>query len=122
MNEEMIQKYADKLLEAMGNTAPEAWQIMLHGQLVNGIKQAMLAAMFWTVALFAAWIALRASKRCDVMVKAEVKINEGDITAVILGCIIATFFVSLGIADMTDAVGYLAAPEYNALRELLGKQ
>ena len=108
---ELVDKYAGKLAKAMGDVAPEAWDIMVQGQIVSGIHDAVFAVI-WAGAVAGAVFSMRITLRSDI-------VDHDKYGALACTGMAAIAFFGVSLNHLSRAILYLAAPEYQALLELL---
>lgn len=108
---DVIEKYADKLVKVMGDIAPEAWEIMVRGQIVEGIHDLIFTAVWVAVSVGALMLGRQILKE-----KWEEDMERP--AAALLGFIaLFAFFIAMNF--LSDGIMSLAAPEYQAIKELM---
>jgi len=105
----LVERYADKLVGLAGDTAPEAWDILLRGQAVHGFVNLMWAAFFGVVA-FAAY---KGARRMATHDSSYQEVAWG------AGAVVCFFCIVCALGALGDGVSRLCTPEVFALQELM---
>lgn len=113
---ELVEKYADKLVKGMGDIAPEAWEIMVRGQVVSGIHDAVFSVL-WAAVFAGAIFTMRALWRNDDASSEDC--SEWVFALIIVAAVFALLAFFLTLTFLSGATMSLLSPEYMALKELM---
>lgn len=136
--DEVIEKYADKLMSTLGDIAPEAWDIMVRGQVSEGLRGLLMSTFLAVTSVALARWCVHSKRKTEEVGKALDEWRAKEMSkpfrdrdhrrglvhvpdySVAVGAGCAAFLISFMAAlGFGDAIMHLLSPEYMALKELM---
>ena|SRR3990167_7014669 len=120
MTEELLQKLIDIVL----NTAPELWRIAVRQVIVNGVRN----ALFFIISMIAIFIFPKVLRRLEEEYRRAKndpeRYHADEEFPYMVGKIFAWVFLGIAVLvaflTLDATIGYLANPEYYAIKVLFG--
>ncbi len=109
---EVVDKYMGKLAATIGDMGPHAWEVMVQGQIVEGLDDLLWGLVWCAIAV----VGGQFTRKSYLLIE---EATDNRAIACLLAGLGSGFSAILGTCCLSSAVRHLGAPEYQAMLTLL---